>query len=108
ESAVESFERASRKIWIEGLSPERLIFASGFCPSKAYVALKRALDIALSIAVLTVTAPILAVVTVLIKLETPGSAVFSQERVGLMGRRFTVYKFRSMRQDAERHTGPTW
>ena len=35
ESAVESFERLSRKIWIEGLSPERLIFANGFCPSKA-------------------------------------------------------------------------
>jgi lipopolysaccharide/colanic/teichoic acid biosynthesis glycosyltransferase len=47
-------------------------------------------------------------ITIIIKLETPGPAIFSQERVGIMGRRFTVYKFRSMRQNAESHTGPTW
>jgi len=85
-----------------------LIFANGFCPSKVYLAIKRFIDIALSLALLAVTAPVMAVVAILIKLETPGPAVFSQERVGFMGQRFTVYKFRSMRQDAERHTGPTW
>jgi exopolysaccharide biosynthesis polyprenyl glycosylphosphotransferase len=108
ESAVESFERLSRKIWIEGLSPERLIFANGFCPSKIYLTLKRTLDLVLSVGVLVVTAPLMALITVLIKLETPGPAIFSQERVGIMGRRFIVYKFRSMRLNAESHTGPTW
>ena len=108
ESAVESFERASRKIWIEGLSPERLIFANGFCPSKVYAALKRLGDLGLSIALLIVISPVMALVAAIIKLETPGPVIFSQERVGIMGGRFTVYKFRSMRQDAERHTGPTW
>src|SRR5215469_1506035 len=108
ESAVESFERASRKIWIEGLSPERLIFANGFCPSKGYLLVKRVVDIVLSVMLLTVTAPLLAIIAAVVKLESPGAAIFSQERVGLMGRRFIVYKFRSMRQDAERHTGPTW
>jgi lipopolysaccharide/colanic/teichoic acid biosynthesis glycosyltransferase len=44
----------------------------------------------------------------LIKLDTPGPAVFKQERVGLRGRRFNVLKFRSMRKDAEKHTGPIW
>jgi exopolysaccharide biosynthesis polyprenyl glycosylphosphotransferase len=108
ESAVESFERASRKIWIEGLSPERLIFANGFCPSQFYLLLKRGLDVALAVLLLTWTAPLMALIAVVIKLETPGRAIFSQERVGLMGERFNVHKFRSMRQDAERHTGPTW
>jgi lipopolysaccharide/colanic/teichoic acid biosynthesis glycosyltransferase len=50
----------------------------------------------------------MAAVAIIIKLETPGPAIFSQERVGLLGRRFNVYKFRSMRQDAEIKTGPTW
>ena len=108
ESALESFEKASQKIWIEGLSAERLIFANGFCPSKAYLACKRVLDIVLSVLLLAFAAPIMALVAIIIKLETPGPAVFSQERVGLLGKRFTVYKFRSMRQDAERKTGPTW
>jgi exopolysaccharide biosynthesis polyprenyl glycosylphosphotransferase len=108
ESALESFEKASQKIWIEGLSPERLIFADGFCPSKIYLASKRVLDICLSLLLLLFAAPIMALVAIIIKLETPGPAIFSQERVGLLGTKFTVYKFRSMRQDAERKTGPTW
>jgi exopolysaccharide biosynthesis polyprenyl glycosylphosphotransferase len=108
ESALESFEKASQKIWIEGLSPERLIFADGFCPSKIYLGCKRVLDIALALLLLLFAAPVMALVAIIIKLETPGPAVFSQERVGLLGKRFTVYKFRSMRQDAERKTGPTW
>ena len=108
ESAVDSFERASRKIWIEGLSAERLIFASGFCPPAIYLFVKRILDLGLALALLTITAPLMALIAIVIKLETPGAAIFSQERVGFLGRRFTVYKFRSMRQDAERKTGPIW
>jgi exopolysaccharide biosynthesis polyprenyl glycosylphosphotransferase len=108
ESALESFEKASQKIWIEGLSAERLIFANGFCPSKTYLGCKRVLDVVLSLLLLVCAAPVMALTAIIIKLETPGRAIFSQERVGLLGKRFTVYKFRSMRQDAERKTGPTW
>src|SRR5215831_13055109 len=108
ESAVESFERLSRKIWIEGLSSERLIFANGFCPSRLYLALKRAIDLVLSIAVLTLAAPLMVMIVMAIRLSSPGKAIFSQERVGFLGRSFVVHKFRSMREDAEQYTGPTW
>jgi len=108
ESPVESFERISRKIWIEGLSAERLIFANGFCPSKLYLIVKRVLDILLSVALLVITAPLMAVIVMAIRLSSPGKAIFSQERVGFLGRSFVVHKFRSMREDAERYTGPTW
>ena len=47
-------------------------------------------------------------IAVAIKLEGEGPAIFSQERVGYLGRRFMVHKFRSMRLDAEQKTGPTW
>ena len=50
----------------------------------------------------------MAIIAAIIKLDTPGPAIFSQERVGLRGKKFTVHKFRSMRQDAEKQTGPTW
>jgi exopolysaccharide biosynthesis polyprenyl glycosylphosphotransferase len=108
ETGVESTERAIRKIWLEGLSAECLIFAQGFSPSKLYMACKFALDAALAAALLVVTAPLMVLIAIAIKLETPGPVIFSQERVGFRGKKFTVYKFRSMRQDAEHLTGPTW
>jgi lipopolysaccharide/colanic/teichoic acid biosynthesis glycosyltransferase len=47
-------------------------------------------------------------VALLIKLTSPGPVFFRQERVGLRAEVFTVYKFRTMRQDAECETGPVW
>lgn len=108
ESAIESFERTARKIWIDGLSLHSLIFADGFRPSRIYLACKRVIDITLSLALLLLTAPLMALIAAAIELETPGPAIFKQERVGFLGKRLTVYKFRSMRQDAENGTGPTW
>ncbi len=108
ESAVDSFERMSRKIWIDGLSADRLLFTDGFRLSSLYCALKRTLDIVVCGALLLFMAPLMAIIAIVIKLETPGPAIFEQERIGFLGRRFPVYKFRSMKQDAERDTGPTW
>ena len=59
ESAAESFERTGRRIWLEGLSLERLIFAEGFCPSRVYLACKRLADALFSAALLAVTAPLM-------------------------------------------------
>lgn len=67
---------------------------------------KRLLDVLLSGAGLIVSAPLWAAIAVLIKLEDGGPAFFSQERVGLRGRRFDALKFRSMVVDAEARTGP--
>jgi len=108
ETAIEAFERTCRKIWIDGLSPSRLIFADGFSASKIYLGAKRCFDIALAALLLVITAPLMALIAIAIRLDTPGPILFSQQRVGLLGRTFTVHKFRSMRQDAERKTGPIW
>jgi exopolysaccharide biosynthesis polyprenyl glycosylphosphotransferase len=108
ERAGESFERTNRRICIEGLSAEHLIFADGFCASNFYLGIKRLIDVVLSVTLLVMTAPLMALIAIVIKLDTAGPAIFSQERVGFLGRRFMVHKFRSMRQDAERQTGPTW
>src|SRR5690606_2016373 len=64
--------------------------------------LKRALDIALSLTLLVLLAPVFLVVAVLIKLDSPGPVFFLQQRRGLNKRPFRMIKFRTMRQDAER------
>jgi exopolysaccharide biosynthesis polyprenyl glycosylphosphotransferase len=63
--------------------------------------LKRLLDVALAMFGLVATLPIWLGIVLAIKLDSPGPAIFMQERVGLHGRRFRFYKFRSMYVDAE-------
>ncbi|MGR3376698.1 WecB/TagA/CpsF family glycosyltransferase [Salipiger abyssi] len=62
---------------------------------------KRALDMALSAALLVMLAPVLLLVAALIRLESKGPALFHQQRVGRDGRAFTILKFRTMHTDAE-------
>jgi lipopolysaccharide/colanic/teichoic acid biosynthesis glycosyltransferase len=57
---------------------------------------KRAMDMTISMLVLTLLSPVLALVALLVKVTSPGSIIFRQERVGYLGRPFTLYKFRSM------------
>jgi len=67
---------------------------------------KRLLDIVLAGGGLLVSAPLWALIAALVKLEDGGPVFFSQQRVGLRGRRFEALKFRSMIVDAEARTGP--
>jgi len=71
-------------------------------------ALKRFIDIAIASAALLVLFIPLAIIAALVKLTSPGPVFYRQERMGLDGRSFTIYKFRSMFHDAERDTGPVW
>ena len=71
------------------------------------VTVKRLVDLIFSSIFLVVLAPFMFIVAILIKLESPGSVFYAQERMGLDARPFAMIKFRSMRQDAEAH-GPGW
>jgi len=70
--------------------------------------LKRVIDIGLSSASLLVLALPLAVIAAVVRLTSRGSIFYAQERMGLDGKGFTVYKFRSMYEGAETGTGPVW
>ncbi len=61
----------------------------------------------ISLVLLVPTAPIMAVTALLIRLESPGPVIYRQDRVGLHEKEFTVFKFRSMRTDAEKD-GAVW
>lgn len=67
-----------------------------------YKFFKRLFDITISMAGLIITSPILLVTAIAIKLESPGPIIFKQERLGLNGKVFKIYKFRSMCVDAEK------
>jgi Undecaprenyl-phosphate glucose phosphotransferase len=71
-------------------------------------AIKRALDIAISAAALALLSMPLVVIAVLVRATSRGSIFYRQERMGLDGKSFTIVKFRSMFNDAERDTGPVW
>ena len=70
--------------------------------------MKRGFDIVLSLAAMVVLAIPFAIISALVKWTSPGPVFYTQERMGLDGMAFTVYKFRSMDQDAEGTTGPVW
>jgi exopolysaccharide biosynthesis polyprenyl glycosylphosphotransferase len=70
--------------------------------------IKRIIDIAVSLLVLAVGAPILLLAAALIRLTTPGPAIYKQIRAGQYNHPFTLYKFRSMYIDAEKRSGPQW
>jgi Undecaprenyl-phosphate glucose phosphotransferase len=69
---------------------------------------KRAIDIVISAAALVVFTVPIAVIALLVRLTSRGPAFFRQERMGLDGKPFSIVKFRSMHDDAERETGPVW
>lgn len=70
--------------------------------------LKRAFDIAGSGAGLVLLLPLFGAIALGVRLSGPGPVVYRQKRVGLGGRLFTIFKFRTMRTDAERRLGPVW
>ncbi len=70
--------------------------------------IKRIVDVSVALIILVGFIPIWILVTIIIKLESHGPVLFRQKRVGKDGKHFTIYKFRSMVQNAERETGPVW
>ncbi len=102
------YEEYTGKIAVENLRPSWLIFSPGFRKTRSKLAVKRALDIVSALAGLLLSAPILLVLAAIIKITSPGPVFYSQRRVGKDSRIFTVYKLRSMCNDAERQTGAVW
>jgi sugar transferase (PEP-CTERM system associated) len=102
------YEKYTGKIAVENLRPSWLIFSPGFKKSRFQQFAKRTLDVVVAVVGLVLAAPIMLIVAAAVKLTSKGPALYAQERVGLHGRVFTVSKFRSMREDAEKETGAVW
>jgi sugar transferase (PEP-CTERM system associated) len=102
------YERLTGKILIDDLKPSWMIFSDGFVVSRWTRMLKRVMDVALSSIGLVLASPFMLLTAIAIALDSDGPVLYSQDRVGEGGRQFTVYKFRSMRVDAEQGGTPQW
>jgi len=101
------FEEVSGRLSVDSLRPSALIFSTGFKQSMASYATKRCIDILASAGGLLGLFPLFLLVALLIKVDSRGPVIYRQLRVGLRGRLFLIWKFRSMKQDAEK-SGPQW
>jgi len=108
EEATSWLEKISGRIEVDNLYPSWLIFAEGFRFSAGFMLLRRIIAILAAGVLLLVVLPILPFVILTIKLDSRGPVLYRQKRVGLGGKVFYCYKFRTMRQDAEADTGATW
>ncbi len=103
------YERLAARVPVDLIEDDWLLLEDGFNlnVTGSLRRLKRAFDICFAATLLALTSPILLLTALAVRIESPGPVIYRQKRVGLHGEEFTVYKIRSMRQDAEKN-GAVW
>jgi len=102
------YERLTGKLSVETITPGWLIFSHGFNITPGLKLAKRAVDIVCSLTGLLLALPLAPLLAIAVKLDSPGPLLFKQTRVGKGNHPFTIFKLRTMRQDAEDGTGAVW
>jgi len=102
------YERVTGKLLIDRIKPSWLIFSDGFVKSGTLRLANRLISLILSSIILILFSPLMVLVAIAIRLDSKGPILYDQERVGENESIFTLYKFRSMKCDAEQETGPVW
>lgn len=102
------YERMTGKLLLESINPSWIIFSDGFKVSAIRRIVKRIMDICFSAIGILLVLPLCPFIILAIKLDSAGPILFTQERVGEREKSFTLYKFRTMRVDAEKATGAVW
>jgi sugar transferase (PEP-CTERM system associated) len=102
------YEMLAGKLIVDQINPAWIIFSKGFHKSRTRRFIKRAMDLILSVFMIISLSPLIIVIAILIKIDSTGPVLFSQERVGKNKKKYMLYKFRSMVEDAEKQSGPVW
>jgi len=108
EEAATAFERLCGRVCLKELRPAQLIYSGELGPRPENLLLQTMLNRVLAAAGLIVASPLMVLTALAVRLSSPGPILYRQVRVGLDDAPFTVYKFRSMRADAEAGTGAVW
>jgi sugar transferase (PEP-CTERM system associated) len=96
QDGAEVYEAVTGKVSIESLHLSWLLFSPGFQVSRSLLIYKRIFSLVLSTICLALTLPLMALIALAIRLDSPGPVIFRQKRVGQDGKIFTLYKFRTM------------
>jgi exopolysaccharide biosynthesis polyprenyl glycosylphosphotransferase len=102
QDGADYFESITGKVPIEAMRLSWLLFSPGFHPSRVRLLYKRIFSLAFAFLVLVLASPLMAIIAFLIRLDSPGPVIYRQKRVGKDGKTFTLYKFRSMQDGADR------
>jgi sugar transferase (PEP-CTERM system associated) len=102
------YEQILGQIRLDALYAGWLVFSEGFVQEGTRTVVKRLFDVTAALLLLILAAPVMLLTAFLIFLDSGFPILYRQERVGLHGRLFNVYKFRSMGNDAEKDGAPRW
>ncbi|HXE14816.1 MAG TPA: sugar transferase [Bryobacteraceae bacterium] len=108
EDAADTYEMAVQRVFSSKILPAQLVFTSGLGPRQSALALQSVYSFLLGALGLICAIPVMLLVAVGVKFTSAGPVFYRQRRVGLRGRLFTLYKFRSMYTGAETQTGAVW
>lgn len=106
--SISYIEKVTGKLMLEHMNPSWFVFSDSSRMTPTVRIVRRLIDVALSTFGILVSLPVLPLVALAVKLDSPGPVIFKQLRVGEGDRNFHIYKFRTMRQDAEKATGAVW
>ncbi len=108
EEASHTYETAFGRVSTRDLRPSQLIFTTDLGPRPRSMRLQAIYSVVIAFIGVILTLPIMILVAIAVKLTSRGPILYKQTRVGLNGKTFEVFKFRSMRSDAEKGTGAVW
>jgi sugar transferase (PEP-CTERM system associated) len=108
EEAVTAYERLKCRVSVEELRPSQLIYSGELGPKRQSVLFQRVGNLSLAVVGAIISLPFALLTALAVRLSSPGPVLYTQVRVGLDGKPFQVYKFRSMYVNAEAATGAVW
>jgi sugar transferase (PEP-CTERM system associated) len=108
EEAPSTYEKLCGRVSVKELRPSQIIYSGELGHSHYADVYQPLLNLAIAAAGLVVTLPLMAITALAVRFSSPGPVFYSQTRVGMKGAPFTLYKFRSMRVNAEAATGAVW
>jgi sugar transferase (PEP-CTERM system associated) len=108
EDAADTYEMAMHRVCSRKIQPSQLIFSSSLGPRLQAIAFQKIYSLVLGVVGAILTLPLMALAALAVRLSSNGPILYRQRRVGLDGRIFKLYKFRSMYVDAEARTGAVW
>ena len=108
EEAASTYEKVCGRMCLKELRPSQLIYTGELGPRRVSLFYQMASNLVLAAIGVVVAAPIMLLTALAVRLTSAGPVLYRQVRVGMDGRPFTLYKFRSMRANAEAETGAVW